>query len=191
MIAAPPDLAGLVLAGGDGRRFGRPKAGVPWAGGTLVGAAVALLAAHGMPVVVAARPHIDLPPLDVPVAMDGCSDGGPLAGIAAGIALLEHPRVLVLACDMPLAAPLVAALVAHPGPGAVVAADHTGQNPLCAIYPRERASAAIARMRASDQRRAAMLVQMLGAEVIEDRWGAMANINRPADLDLAMARRAP
>jgi molybdopterin-guanine dinucleotide biosynthesis protein A len=133
---APPTPDGVVLAGGAGSRMGRPKADVPLAGVPLAARAVALLAAHCGTVVVVARPGVPLPPLDARVVLDRPGPAAALTGLLTGLAACTADDVLVLACDMPLAGPAVAALAALPPGTAAVAAGEGGDQPLCARYPR-------------------------------------------------------
>jgi molybdopterin-guanine dinucleotide biosynthesis protein A len=65
--------------------------------------------------------------------------GGPVAGVAAGLSLVDTPLVVVVAGDMPFAADaaatLVASLRADAATDAVVAVDGEGRsNPLLAAY---------------------------------------------------------
>lgn len=143
-------VAGCVLAGGAGRRLGRPKATIPLAGRTLVGHAVAALRARCDEVIVVSRPEIALPDVGVPVHFDRPGPDAPLNAIATGLAALGADAVIVLACDLPFAGPLIDGLIVAPPGRVVVARDPGGRlQPLCARYPRLPALAACERLLAN------------------------------------------
>jgi molybdopterin-guanine dinucleotide biosynthesis protein A len=178
---------GCVLAGGAGRRFGRPKADVRLGERTLVERAVAALVARCGRVVVVSRPGVPLPPLPVPVVLDRPGPDCPLVGLATGLAALAADDVLVLGCDLPLAGPLLDALAAAP-PGVALAAARRGRpQPLCARYPRMRALAACERLLAAGALPALGLLDALGAGTVEDDGEALLNVNTPQDLARAMS----
>jgi molybdopterin-guanine dinucleotide biosynthesis protein A len=110
----------VVLAGGRGSRLGAPsKPDLALAGRRLLD--IALSAAAG------ARQIIVVGDVDVPAGVLRTREeppfGGPVAGLEAGLALVEEPAewTLLLACDLPDAeAAVVALLAATPG------ADHDG-----------------------------------------------------------------
>lgn len=185
-----PAPAGIVLAGGAGRRMGTPKAAVHLAGRPLVQHALALLGARCAQVVVVARPETPLGPLPAPVVHDRPGPAGPLGALATGLAAVDADRVLVLACDLPFAAPLLDALLAHPGEGAVVGRSAGHIQPLCARYPRRATLAEAERLLGAGDHRARGPALALDAATIDDRWGALANLNTPDDLRLAAARWA-
>src|SRR5690606_5906742 len=114
--AARPAL--VVLAGGGAVRLGGvSKPDVRLHGRRLLDIVLEAGAACA-PRVVVAPPTVAVPP-GVLRTLEDPPHGGPVAGIAAGLAALrEHPRaaevpdVLFLACDLPGAAELVAPLLA-------------------------------------------------------------------------------
>lgn len=138
-----PALAGLVLAGGRSRRFGRGKALAQFGGGTLLQRAIerfspcgaCAVAARGNPNVVEHARSLGAAVLsDAPTAAEG-----PLAGIAAGLAWASAKGFALLAvapCDTPLLAwrhyaRLLAALDEAP---AAFAATGDDDHPLCAVW---------------------------------------------------------
>jgi molybdopterin-guanine dinucleotide biosynthesis protein A len=184
----PDPVDGLVLAGGAGRRFGRPKAVVPIGGGTMVERAVALVLArcHGE-VVVASHPSIELPILPVRVVDDLPGPRAPMNGLVAGLSALTADDVLVLACDLPAAGPVLDRLLRADGT-VVVAVDERGRRqPLCARYRRAEALHAANELLARDELRLAALLDALGAvgDVVEVAAGPgeLLNVNSPADLE--------
>jgi molybdopterin-guanine dinucleotide biosynthesis protein A len=189
-VATPPQrLGGVVLAGGPGRRFGSPKAGVRLAGRTLVERAVATLAERcGGGVVVVSRPGVALPDLDVPVVFDRPGPDAPLVAVATGLAALDSEEALVLACDLPLAAPAVDLLCEAPDGIAVCALDRSGRpQPLCARYPRAAALAACDRLLAAGALPVRGLLDAVQAAGVEAPGDALLNVNRPEDLRRAEA----
>lgn len=131
------DVTVVVLAGGTSRRFGSDKLGAPLHGSTVLATVVRSLP-RDWPVVVVGPPRDCGRP--VTWTREDPPGGGPLAGVAAGVARVATAVVAVVAGDMPYAGPalvtLVAALeVAPPEMGAVVAVDaHGVANPLLAAY---------------------------------------------------------
>lgn len=133
----PGDVTVVVLAGGTSRRFGSDKLDARLRGLTVLGSVVGSLPAR-WPVVVVG------PPRDCGRAVTWTREdppgGGPLAGVAAGVDVVQTEIVAVVAGDMPFAGPalvmLVAALRTAPAEvGAVVATDGDGRaNPLLAAY---------------------------------------------------------
>lgn len=123
--------AAIVLAGGRSARMGRDKAALSLAGRDLLSHVVAAASAAGPVVVVApqaladhalddaARAHVHA------VVVEDPPFGGPVAGIAAGVAVLPArcESVVVLACDLPRAAQAVAPLLAPAADAALAGAD--------------------------------------------------------------------
>jgi molybdenum cofactor guanylyltransferase len=101
---------GAVLAGGRGSRIGGAKATVQLAGRPLISHSLAAFEAAGIEPVVVAKPASALPPLSCRVIREPELPWHPLCGILAALRAAEGRPVVVLACDMPLAAP---ALLAH------------------------------------------------------------------------------
>lgn len=186
---AQPAIAGLVLAGGSGSRLGRPKATVVVRGRTLTERAVDLLAARCHPVVVVSRPGVGLPALDVgvTVVLDGDGIRGPMNALATGLDAVDTDDVLVLACDLPFAGPVLDRLVAAPAGRAVAATDRRLQ-PLCARYPREATLDACRRLMARGVRRMTALLSELDAIPLETVDDELLNINTASDLELARLR---
>ena len=133
----PLDVTVVVLAGGTSRRFGSDKLAAPLNGSTVLETVVRSLP-QDWPVVVVGPPRDCGRP--VTWTREDPPGGGPLAGVAAGVAQVETDVVAVVAGDMPYAGPalvtLVAALrTASPDLGAVVAVDAQGvPNPLLTAY---------------------------------------------------------
>jgi molybdopterin-guanine dinucleotide biosynthesis protein A len=152
--AVSPVSAALVLAGGRGRRLGGvDKARLTLGGGTLLDRAIrtATEATGGGAVVVVGPPaaHAGSWPGTVVRTREDPPGGGPLAGLAAGLAALaatgeparSHPDapVLLLAVDMPRVTARTVARLAErltaSGADAAVLVDGDGrEQPLAAVY---------------------------------------------------------
>jgi molybdopterin-guanine dinucleotide biosynthesis protein A len=139
------EVAAAVLAGGASRRMGRDKATLPVGGTELAGLVVAAAGRVAAPVVLVAPAGHPAAALARRLGVGLVTDpgAGPLAALAAGLAALPAPHVLVLATDHPaLQAALLAHLVAERGAGQAVACRRGGKlEPLVAVYEREPALA--------------------------------------------------
>ncbi len=117
----------IVLGGGRSSRMGTDKLDLTVDGETLLGRTVAAALGWADLVVVASPARPLLAPSDrVVFVLEDPPFGGPVAGIAAGVAALpDHlDEVLVLAGDLAAPADTVSALAgARPGPDGVVLAD--------------------------------------------------------------------
>lgn len=205
--AAEPQvgLGGVVLAGGAGRRMGRPKAEVALHGQRLVDRAVHILARWCSPIVVVTRPEVPLEttgPVRGPVASGSpaiCHDrpgwSGPLGALATGLAALGTEQVIVLACDLPLAGPAVEALAAwamgeDPDVQAVVTVDGAGRlQGLCARYRRGAVLRIAEELLGGGERRLGALLDELHPLLITFPGDELTNVNTWADLD-RVTRRA-
>ena len=98
-------VTGVVLAGGQSRRFGRDKALASFEQTTLIGHAVALLRAASPDILVVTHPERDYLGLDARIIHDIYPDHGPLGGIYTACRYATTPYLLVLTCDMPLLSP--------------------------------------------------------------------------------------
>jgi molybdenum cofactor guanylyltransferase len=188
-------VAAAVLAGGASRRMGRDKATMPVGGVELASRVIAAAGAVAAPVVLVApggHPAVALARrLGVGLVAD--PGAGPLAALAAGLAALATPHVLVLAADHPaLRAELLARLLAERGAGQAVACRREGRlEPLVAVYEREPALA-VARARLVDGRDRSLqgLLAALSTVVLEEpAWRPLdpegisfLDLDDPADL---------
>jgi molybdopterin-guanine dinucleotide biosynthesis protein A len=127
---------GAVLAGGLGRRMGRPKAMAELAGRPLIAHPIAAVEAAGLEPVVVAKPDSELPELDCKVVREPAEPVHPLTGIVAALRTAAGP-IVVLGCDMPFVpAELVRWLAELPASPAVARAGGRLQ-PLLARYGTE------------------------------------------------------
>ncbi len=95
-------VAAIILAGGQNRRMGgTDKAFLTVEGQTVFARTLTLLRACFPQVVVVSNQPQKYTPFAVEVTSDEFVGQGPLAGIHAGLRLVEHPHAFVVACDMP------------------------------------------------------------------------------------------
>jgi len=184
----PPRLRAtlLILAGGESRRMGRPKALLPVGDSTLIEWLAARLAPTFDHLLVAGRDEKHLPrglwPHLVPDIHPG---GGPLAGVEAGLAASPHDTVLAIACDMPevtpaLARRLVAAAAAGGVDGAVPRVRGEPE-PACAAY-RHSAAGPIGNALSAGRFKAADVLGELKLAWLDDENPVLfANVNTPED----------
>jgi molybdopterin-guanine dinucleotide biosynthesis protein A len=129
----------LVLAGGDSRRMGRPKAWLEVGGTTLLQWLVSRLAPTFSEVIVSFAEPEQLDRL-VPyrVVFDRKHSAGPLAGIEAGLSGARHEVTFAIACDMPYVTRALteAAVVAARSCDAAVPRVAGRPEPVCAAYRR-------------------------------------------------------
>ncbi len=190
--AALPALTGLVLAGGRGRRLGRDKALVEVAGEPLVVRAARRLEKCCQAVFVASGDGRRLGELAWEQVADAVSEGGPLAGILAGLERATTPLVAVVAVDLPHLNPAVLQRLAGEwrGEAAVVPLVSGRIHPLHGVYASD-AAPRLRRLLLAGRRAVISALSELGARVVgEEGWADLdpsgsfiTNINRPTDLD--------
>jgi molybdopterin-guanine dinucleotide biosynthesis protein A len=174
-------LDAVVLAGGRGRRLG----GVDKAA-LVVGATSTLDRVLGALVdsgrVVVSGP--DRPGLTS--VQESPPDGGPVAGLAAALPLLDAELIAVLACDLPLVtAEAVRALaMAVDGHDGALLVDAEGRaQPLCAVYRTSALRSAVTSVGEVHGASMRSLVATLDLVELEDRWAASADVDTDSDLD--------
>ena len=144
---------GFVVAGGLSTRMGRDKALLPWQGSTLLDHAVARLAAVCRDVRILCGPEPRYADRGRPLVVDAIGDGGPLAGIAAGLESAGDAPGLYLGVDLPLVPIALLEALAREGDGdAVVPVTAAGAEPLCALYRPSCRAAVHARLAAGDRK---------------------------------------
>jgi len=184
---------GLVLAGGEGRRFGTPKGAVVLGGSTLADrAARALKPLCGSVLVSVAKGGVNPAPAYVSVEDRGprC---GPLGGLAAAFAATGKADLLVLACDYPAVGTSFLRSLVSAGEGdgdLVFPVDDTGRDhPLVALWRRSSEAAVRAALEENAFKVQALLpdlsVRRLPVQVFPnfDLRRVLSNVNWPEDLD--------
>ena len=191
--AHPPDcdaVAGLIIAGGSSRRFGRDKARHPVDGTPMIVRVYGALATVAAPVIVsvdaAGASYADVLPVDVEHVHDRHKDAGPLAGLDAGFRALSSTWVLVAACDMPHVTPdgfHVLLRARDKAADAIVARSEDGRwHPLFACYRRERTLQAVQRGLSENEYALHVLLDRLTVREVAIPSGIVHNVNRPHDL---------
>ncbi|MDZ4021220.1 molybdenum cofactor guanylyltransferase MobA [Pseudomonas sichuanensis] len=105
MPAALPPCSILILAGGRGQRMGgRDKGLLPWRGEPLVAHVQRVVGGLSDDVVISCNRNQELyrPYADQLVGDAEADFPGPLAGVIAGLQVVRHEWVVLLACDAPL-----------------------------------------------------------------------------------------
>ena len=185
-------IAGVVLAGGRSRRFGRDKALEPlegrplinWSLETLRPATVAL-AVNG-PKALADRVGL--------ACVEDCAGAdGPLAGVLGGLrwALAQEcTHLMTVPCDTPfLPLDLASRLAAAIGDRPMVAASAARVHALCALWRVDAVDPLLALASEPDQPSMQAIIQRLGGGYVNfPDEAAFANLNTPADFLAARVR---
>ena len=194
-------IAGVVLAGGESKRFGTDKASAVLAGRTLLQWVVSAMEANCAEIVIAAAAGQPLPPVAAAVPVSVVRDArpglGPLAGLVQGLAAVRAPLCLVASCDAPL---LQLALV-EPLLGRLLGSDaarfevNGRPQPLPVLVRREVCLPALAS--ALDQQVLKLAAAFTGLKIavveeaearrIDPALESFINVNTPADLARAAA----
>ncbi len=189
-------LIGVVLAGGEGSRLGRPKGSVVVGGITLAERAATSLRPLAASVLISVAPGMVNPaPKYASVEDEAPAYRGPLSGIHAAMRVTGEADLLVLACDYPAVdTALLETILDHARPedDLVFLVDSTGRDhPLVGLWKRSarpRVREAIEyRMHKVRGLLADLVVRRLGPETLPgvDLDGALFNINEPLDLEAA------
>lgn len=135
----PSRYTGLILAGGDSRRFGSDKAVYTVDGRSMIDRVHAAVSPVVSDMLIAggtSRSTAAYPPARL--VADEPPGVGPLGGLRAGLAAARTPWVLTVACDMPYLTTTALRRLARcceDAVEAVIAVDSTGRlHPLCAVY---------------------------------------------------------
>jgi len=175
----------LLIAGGRSERLGQPKQSLEIDGETLAARTAGVLAQVARPVTVVGPPGER--PDWVPAGCDWVGDplphGGPLVGLAAGLAAVRGELVAVAPCALPLLVPATyRALRRIAVDGDAAVATWEQPQPLVAVYWREAALAAAELLLAQGEHRAQRLLGELPHTLVERREVAL-NLNTPTDLE--------
>jgi molybdopterin-guanine dinucleotide biosynthesis protein A len=179
-------IAGVILAGGRGRRMGgADKALIPLQGRPLVAHAIARLASQVGALAISANGDPGrLAAFGLPVLPDD-DPKGPLSGVLAGLVWADgHDAIATVAVDTPFfPADLVARLAAAGAPA--MAASRGDLHPTFALWPRSAAPALQAFLSSGASPRVTDFARSLGAATVAFDDGDFTNINTPADLAAA------
>jgi molybdopterin-guanine dinucleotide biosynthesis protein A len=199
-------LSVLVLAGGEGRRLGGRKDGLPLGDGTLLQRALDFAKNVSDDVLLAPGrwPAPAHSPADVRLVADDARAEGPLAGLLAGLAAARHDACLLLPCDMPFAradiAQRLAALARGPvlvaalqGPGGrepFHAVWRSGSRPVLEALAVRGERSLQAALDALQERGALALLPDAELAAFDPELACLINVNTAADLAAARARVA-
>ena len=185
----PTHLA-AVLAGGAGRRMGRPKADLRLGGRPLIEYPIAAMSEPTVEVVVVAKPDTPLPELDARVWLEPPSPRHPLCGIVTALREGSQP-LLVCGCDMPFVTPELAGWLGSFTDPLVVPYAGGRFHPLLARYSPELLPA-LEEALAAERSLTAAVEELRPRRLAEDelrRFGdperLLFNVNSPADLERA------
>lgn len=188
--------AAIILAGGKATRMGGDKALRMLRGRTLLDIALDTTRAVCDELIVATGARDFKLPQGVSAAPDAPEHQGqgPLAGIAAGLAIATRDNVLVLACDLPnVPVALALALLGALKDSHCAYCRHDADEPLLAALRRKPALVAITAALKDGRNKVIPVWQALGAHVMTgaelaafgDPARLFANVNTPEDLDRA------
>jgi molybdopterin-guanine dinucleotide biosynthesis protein A len=187
--------AGVVLCGGQSRRMGQAKLGLPIDGETLLEHTIRTLAPVASPIIVVASPGQELPLTargSLEIVCDIKPHQGPLAGLAAAYGALTGrcQIVFVCACDLPLLrSAFVARMCELVGEFEAAVPTHADRrHPLAAAY-RVSALAKAAELLAAGEHRAmawldVLNVRLVTADLLSDvdpELASLQNVNTPQD----------
>lgn len=194
-----PPLGGVILAGGQSRRMGMPKAFVRLRpnGPTLIELVLARLATVCAETVIVTNSPEQYAHLGCRLIPDAYPGLGALAGIQAGLAVGHHEHQLVVACDMPFLNPrLLYGMASRPRDYAVLIPRRAdGQlEPLHAIYGRAALPAITTQLEGGAGRVTGFLEQVQVVYLDEAECAqydpglrSFANLNTPTELNEAQA----
>jgi len=180
-------MIGVVLAGGESRRFGgAPKGLMTFRGRPMALHVADMLAQVCSQVVIEARRGDGYDALDLPVIEAGYEGKGPLAGLAAGLAAgfaFKSGRVAFAPCDMPLLiGDIYKKLLASGGVGAY-AQTAAGVEPLVAVLGVGARAALVSVLDGAQVPRTHAVLDAVGAvPVMFENQRPFANVNSPDDL---------
>ncbi len=188
------DVTGILLAGGESRRFGAPKALARLDGATFLERIAAALQPHaGTLLVSVRRDGAGVLEAALPSGARCVEDlrpgAGPLAGVEAALQGVTTPVALVVACDYPfLRAEDAGRLLESLGPHDAAAPEVEGRiQPLCAAYD-VRIAPRLTAWLDSGRREVLGFLRLLDlATVAATDPGsvrAFTNVNSPADLEI-------
>ncbi len=175
-------FAAVLLAGGLSRRMGRDKALLPLPDGRLLWQRqLDVLRALEPAELFFSGPAREGFPPDVPLLPDATPGLGPLSGIAAALAAMRSPLLVVLAVDLPrMTTGFLRGLLAISREDSGVVPMHGTSGfyePLAAVYPSSARALATARLAGENRSLQAFVRAAVSAGRLQ-QW----SLDRPADL---------
>ncbi len=184
-------VSALILAGGKATRLGGvAKHALVIEGRTIFERQTAVLAPRVGEIIVSAPQPID----GYRTVADAIVGGGPLAGVAAGLAVCGTPWLLIVAGDMPRLSGAVIDLMLSRIEGDAVGIEIDGlPQPLFCVLRVAAVRPVLDQMLATGQRKASRLLTDAGLRVhwlpeaelraVDPSLASLANINEPHDLN--------
>lgn len=183
------DVIGIVLAGGQSRRYGSPKAFAMYRGKCFYEYAMAALDRHCTEIVIVARPEdVDRFPSGLHVVNDlqKYAGKGPLAGILTGMHTVQSDWYAVIPCDVPFADDsIIRELQNYRAGHRSVAIEGDGkQHPLLSIWS-EGAEPMIRASLETENRSVRPLIDnwVDGQALLEENPFIFDNVNSPGQLE--------
>ena len=192
-------VSAAILAGGRARRFGgADKAQLAVGRARIIDRQLAALSAVADDIRIVCNDPPRYATLGVRVIPDAIREAGPLGGIYSALLDASHPRVLVVACDLPfVTAAILSRLVEESeiaaDADAIVPRSGRGLEPLCALYMTRCAAAARDRIARGSLQVGGLLdavrTRILEPEVLApyDEGALFENVNTPHDHERARA----
>lgn len=177
----------IVLTGGTSSRMGFDKATADLGGRSLLAHVIDSIPADASVIVVG--PEVQTLHQRVVITREEPPGGGPVAGIAAGLALVTTPYVCVLAVDMPWAGPLLkrfVALLADSRADAILPRDEQARpQPLAGAYRAAALHRALGSADPNGRSVRSVISELAVVTVAVDRPADLIDIDTPRDLDAA------
>ena len=186
------DITGVILAGGQSRRFGSNKALALLDGKPLIKHVAEILSAIFTDSLLVTNTPEQYDFLNIPMIEDQFNDMGPLAGIHAALLQIITPHAFVVACDMPyLSAELIRYLCASYDQeyDVIIPWTQKGQEPLCGLYHKKSLPIIESCLKRKDCQIIRALAELRVRRVEEEEilsitgdFACFKNINWPIDL---------
>lgn len=188
---------GVILAGGESRRFGRDKALVILGKKRLIEYGLDLLRSIFEEVLIIANQPRQFQFLDVPIACDVIRGAGSLGGVLTGLIHAKAEKCFIVACDMPFLNPsFIRSLVDRADRYDVVVPVVKGEpEPLHAVYSKRCIGPIAKRILEKDYRIINFYTRVTTLQVKEEEWLhldperlSFLNINTPSDFEDALKK---
>lgn len=186
------DITGVVLAGGQSKRYGSNKALALLKGKPLIKHVAETVASIFNDCLLVTNTPEQYGFLNMPMIRDRYQDMGPLAGIHAALLYISTPRAFIVACDMPNLSPeLIQYLcsINEQEYDVIIPWSHKGQEPLFGVYHKKSVAVIESHLKQKDcqiiRALEGLQVRRVGEQEILSITGGLAcfkNINRPVDL---------
>jgi len=192
-MAPIQDITGVVLAGGQSRRFGSNKALARWRGKFLIQHVRDTLSSVFNDCLLVTNTPEQYEFLNMPTIRDIYQNLGPLAGIHSALCHTDKQWIFVIGCDMPAITPDFITFLcgfAEEDREAVIPWLETGAEPLCSLY-HKTALAKIELQLENQKAQVKKLLEKLSVRKVKEEElqrvtggrRVFFNVNREQDLD--------